>query len=132
MFTRKKRVNGWKCHRAQRTLISVLADRRSTAARVSALVAVAAMMASSVRGAAAGTRPNKTLRAQAAKQSQRTVLAGSHPIDLALSGPQTGSAARQVQEDEGAPYGVVVTPDKPTHLEFGGAALDVPAGAVDR
>jgi RHS repeat-associated protein len=35
-------------------------------------------------------------------------------------------------EDEGAPYGAVVSPQKASTLSFAGAKIEIPAGAVDR
>ena len=39
---------------------------------------------------------------------------------------------RQPAEDTGAPYGVTVKAGQPATLSFGGAKLDIPAGAVDK
>src|SRR5262249_423857 len=54
------------------------------------------------------------------------------PIDSCLEKPKgrvLGTAPPL--EDVGAPYGAVVSPGKASTLEFAGAKIDIPAGAVD-
>src|SRR5262249_9381991 len=45
--------------------------------------------------------------------------------------PRVGGASPPI-EDAGAPYGAVVSPREARTLSFGGATLEVPAGAVER
>src|SRR5262252_7033979 len=54
------------------------------------------------------------------------------PIDTCLEKPKGRIlGVSPPLEDVGAPYGAVVSPDKASTLEFAGAKIEIPAGAVD-
>ncbi len=85
---------------------------------------------------ALGGKPGKpfSVRLEAIEPSgavDRTEIPIAGCVDrLPVVASRAGVSARP-KEDVGAPYGMVVRPDRDATLEFGGAKLEIPAGAVD-
>jgi RHS repeat-associated protein len=70
-------------------------------------------------GYADGTRVRRTVATGACVDRPPAVVANDGQV-------------REPQEDVGAPYGVTIKAGKAASLSFGGASLEIPAGAVDK
>src|SRR5262249_17424070 len=80
--------------------------------------------------AAAATRGDVELVADTTRR--RISIGPCVPTPPDVADVLSASGRRPLAEDAGAPFGAVVTPGAAQTLAFGGATVEVPAGAVER